>query len=401
VRDKKAKKVCGTGEKDTQERKGVKDIQEKQKAGNKRSGKSMRDEQKSMGDKRSGKDTRDRQEGIHNEQKGEDMRDRRSGEDGREILIGRKNNVFQHIVVLKTNRYKRREYGEFFVEGVRNINLAVKNGWRIKNWIYSERELSGWAKSKIASVKTEKNYRLSEDLMAEISDKTDKSELLAIVEMRETKVERSDNFFAAGKMNDRKAEMREAKVKRSDNSVAAEIKGGKAELSATAEIQEIEIKRSDKPFILLVDRPSKKGNLGSIIRSADAFGCDGVIVTGHSVDVYDPEVISASMGSFFSVDIEKIDENSNLIGKIDKLKEKYADMKIVAATERGDGEIRDGDFRAPILLLIGNESEGLSKFFLDICDCKVKIPMVGQASSLNVACATSIFLYEIFSQRNG
>jgi TrmH family RNA methyltransferase len=265
-----------------------------------------------------------------------------------EILVGKKNNIFQHIVVLKTNRYKRFEYREFFVEGVRNINIAVENGWKIKNWIYSERGLSGWAKDKIAAVKTEKNYRLSNDLMNEISGKNDKSELLAIVEMREKKIEPSEN-----------------------------------------------------PFILLIDRPSKKGNLGSIIRSADAFGADGVIVTGHSVDIYDTEVIGASMGSFFSTSIEKIDENNNLIDKINKLKERYKNMRIIAADERGDAEIRGCDFKTPTLLLIGNENEGLSRFYSDICDYKVKIPMVGQASSLNIACASSVFLYEIFSQRNG
>jgi TrmH family RNA methyltransferase len=199
----------------------------------------------------------------------------------------------------------------------------------------------------LASVKTTANYCFTEELINEISDRTDKSELMAIFEMKK-----------------------------------------------------MTVPPSKMPFIIICDRPSKKGNLGSIIRSADAFGSDGVIVTGHSVDIYDPEVIRASMGSFFAVQTEKLDGNANIQQRITDLKAEYPDLAVVAATEEGEAEIRDYDFAKPLVLLVGNETSGLNCFYLELCDATVKIPMVGEATSFNVASATSIFLYEIFSQRH-
>ncbi len=263
------------------------------------------------------------------------------------IHIGKKNNIFQHIIVLKENRYKRYSYQEVFIEGVHNIRSALKYGWQVKHWVFPDRPLSDWAKNMIASIPTKENYCFSIDLIDEISDRNDKSELMAIFEMKKMVVQPKDN-----------------------------------------------------PFIIIFDRPSKKGNLGTIIRSADAFGCDGIIVTGHSVDIYDPEVIRASMGSFFAVQTEKIDDNATVLQRLNKYKQLYPDLRVVATTELGEISIRKYDFTKPIILLVGNETMGLSKFYLDMCDDTIKIPMVGEATSFNVANATSIFLYEIFSQRN-
>ena len=263
------------------------------------------------------------------------------------IKVGKRNNIFQHIVVLKTNRYKRTEYGEFFVEGVHNIKLAIKHGWKVKNWIITSHKLSTWATNMIRSINSEAIYCLSDELLNEISERSDGSEIMAIFYMRQMRVQPSNN-----------------------------------------------------PFIVLFDRPSKKGNLGTIMRSADAFGCDGIIITGHSVDIYDPEVLSASMGSFFSIPTQRIENNSEISDYIADLKKKYSTLTVVATTELGEVNIRNYDFKRPIVLLVGNEASGLSKFLLDICDKTVKIPMVGDATSFNVANATSIFMYEVFTQRN-
>lgn len=268
----------------------------------------------------------------------------------KEIKIGKRNNIFQHIIVLKTNRYKRFENKEIFVEGVRNINLALKYGWKIRNWIYGDfKKLSDWAKNIIRENKTIENYCFTSELMAEISGKTNTSEIMAIFEMKQMKVE---------------------------------------------------IKKDIAPLILLFDRPSKKGNLGSIIRSADAFGFHGIIVTGHSVDIYDPEVIGASMGSYFTLPIEKIDTNNEIIEKFENFKKSYPNLQIISTTELGNDNIREIDYTLPTILMIGNESMGLSKFLLDISDIQVKIPMVGEASSFNASCAGSIFMYEAFMKRN-
>lgn len=81
--------------------------------------------------------------------------------------------------------------------------------------------------------------------------------------------------------------------------------------------------------MVLFDRPSNKGNLGTLIRSCDAFGVDLLILTGHAVDLYDPDVISASMGSFFYLKVVRITDNNSLAKIIDKAKMKQVDFKIV------------------------------------------------------------------------
>ena len=160
--------------------------------------------------------------------------------------------TYQKFEVLKTNRNKRYKYGEFFVEGVRNINNAVENGWEIVSFLYDgDRKLSDWARDKLAAVRTQVNYALRGDLLAALSGKADTSELLAVVKMRD------DNFSR--------------------------------------------IPLSENPLIALFDRPSNHGNLGTILRSCDALGVEGLILTAHGVDQYDPNVVASTMGADFSV----------------------------------------------------------------------------------------------------
>ena len=92
---------------------------------------------------------------------------------------------FQRFQVLRSNRNKRHRYGQFFVEGVRNLNQAVENGWQLASLLFpGDRPLSGWAKALLNSVPTQVNYRLPGALMDELSGKEEGSELLAVVNMR-------------------------------------------------------------------------------------------------------------------------------------------------------------------------------------------------------------------------
>ena len=96
-----------------------------------------------------------------------------------------KNATYQMFEVLKGNRNKRYKYQEFLVEGVRNINEAIRKGWEIKSFLYTnEKKLSDWAKGVIKSTPTTINYELSEGLLRELSGKEDTSEILAIIGMR-------------------------------------------------------------------------------------------------------------------------------------------------------------------------------------------------------------------------
>ncbi len=262
-----------------------------------------------------------------------------------------RNNIFQHIQVLKTNRTKRNRYGEFVVEGVRNINEAVRNGWQIKAFLYGEGKLSDWAQELLATVKTKENYRFSQELMKELSSKEDTSELMAIVAMKE--------------------------------------------------IMPVQMKLSDNPFLVLFDRPSNKGNLGTMIRSCDALGADALIITGHAVDLYDPEVIAASMGSFFSLPVIRIAEQDVLYDMINRMKATYGTFRMFGSTAHQQKAIYELDLTSPLLLFVGNETKGLSYAYKELCDELCTIPMAesSMASSFNVSCAASIMMYEVVRQR--
>lgn len=265
------------------------------------------------------------------------------------IKIGKENSTFQEILALKENRTKRYSLKRFFVEGVQNIKDAISYGWKIKAFIYSNYEnLSNWAKGVLNHA--EFNYELTPNLMDKLSDKDETSELLAIIEMKE---------------------------------------------------QIYNINNIENPVFILFDRPSKKGNLGTILRSADALFVDQIFFTGHAVDMYDHNVITTSMGSFFKLPFKFLNSNQEFEDLISNLKSNYKDFQIIATSLQTNNLIEDCNFTKPTLLLVGNEAKGLSKFYIDKADKLVKIDMRENIDSLNVACATSICLYEINRQRKG
>lgn len=270
------------------------------------------------------------------------------------IDIYTENNDFQKFEVLKRNRNKRHRYNEFFVEGVRNINAMLENDWEIGAFLYAKhKELSSWGKGILARSRAKVHYELHGDLMGQLSDKEDTSELIAIVTIPKDDLSR------------------------------------------------IRLKEQPlQPLIVVFDRPSNRGNLGTIIRTCDALGADGLIVAGHSVDLYDPETIRASMGSLFSLPTLRMASSSDVQLWVERLKEQYGDIQVVGTSAQGNQPLYYADFTKPTVLLIGNETDGLSYNFKQLSNVFVKIPIGGAASSLNVAAATSIVLYEVNRQRN-
>lgn len=265
------------------------------------------------------------------------------------IKIGKENATFQEILAIKENRTKRYSCKKFFVEGVQNIKDAISNDWKINSFIFSDlNSLSSWAKSVLG--KADFCYEILPALMQKLSDKDDTSEILAIVEMKE-QVYNFDNL--------------------------------------------------KNPLFILFDRPSKKGNLGTIIRSADALFVDQIFFTGHAVDIYDHNVITTSMGSFFKVPFKFIESNDEFENIVANLKSRYKDFQVVATSLQANNSLNNCDFTKPTLLLVGNEAKGLSRFYVDKAEKLVKIDMNENIDSLNVACATSICLYEISRQRKG
>ena len=150
---------------------------------------------------------------------------------------------------------------------------------------------------------------------------------------------------------------------------------------------------------MLFDRPASPGNLGTLIRSADALGADGLVITGHAADLYDPETISASVGTLFTLPTVRVASPRELEPWFAQIREQIGPFEFVGSSAKAEHEITEHDWTRPTLLVIGNETVGMSAHYRELCDVIVKIPIGGSATSLNVACAASILLYEIQRQR--
>lgn len=147
------------------------------------------------------------------------------------------------------------------------------------------------------------------------------------------------------------------------------------------------------PLLVVAEAIEKPGNLGTILRSADAAGADAVIVCDRCTDINNPNVVRASIGAIFAVPV--VEASSEEI--IKWLRDKK--IRILAASPHASLEYTQADFRRGTAIVVGKEQSGLSKLWLEAADLQVRIPMRGQIDSLNVAAATTILLFEAVRQR--
>jgi 23S rRNA (uridine2479-2'-O)-methyltransferase len=266
------------------------------------------------------------------------------------LRISSRNARFQQWEALLGNRGKRQRAGEFLVQGVRPITLAARFGWPFRALLYdADRPLSGWARDLLRDVPAVA-VAMAPELLAELGEKGEGApELIAVVELPNDDLHR--------------------------------IATGPSFLG------------------VVLDRPASPGNVGSIIRSADAFGADGVIVTGHAADVYDPRAVRASTGSLFARPVVRCPSHREVMAWVEARRAAGCPVVLAAADEHGETNVFDADLTQPVLLLVGNETTGLTAAWRDLCDLTVRIPITGAASSLNAANAATAILYEAARQR--
>ncbi|MBO4298795.1 MAG: rRNA methyltransferase [Clostridia bacterium] len=256
--------------------------------------------------------------------------------------------AFQRFEAVKRSREKRAKQKVFFVEGVHPIEQAVRFGWAFEALGYAaDTRLSGWANDMRSKARAETEYQISPALMDELSEREESCELIALVKQRQDGLERMSRASGA-------------------------------------------------PFYVLFDRPQSPGNLGTVIRSADAFGAAGLITTGHAADPYDPQCVRASIGTVFALPFAALESVDAAMAWLDTLPVR---PRVVGTSAHGSKLIDAVDLTGPTLLLIGNETFGLSKAWKEACDELALIPIHGAASSLNAGCAASICFYELARQR--
>ncbi len=263
------------------------------------------------------------------------------------LRVTSRNAAFQQWQALLTNRAKRQRAREFIVQGVRPITLAVERGWPVDAMIYDiSRPLSRWAQDVLAASRAQR-VAMAPELLRELGEKDD-----GVPEMVAVGAIPPDDF---------------SRVSPGPESLA-----------------------------VVFDRPASPGNIGTVIRAADAFGAHGLIVTGHAADPYDPKSVRASTGSLFAVPVVRAESHADVIGWA-----RTWSAAIVGTDEKGEADIADTDLTGPAVIVIGNETAGLSAAWREACDVVARIPITGAASSLNAAGAATVVLYEAARQRRG
>jgi 23S rRNA (uridine2479-2'-O)-methyltransferase len=266
------------------------------------------------------------------------------------VAIGRRNSTYQVLQSLRANRRKRHSTRTFLVEGVLPITRALEHGWTFTALVYRDGGgPSSWARDVMRRANAPTHYALTPSLLADLSGKDDASELLAVIAMRAAGIE---------------------------------------QIPTTPDL-----------LVAVVDRPANPGNLGTLLRSCDAFGVHGLIISGHAADVYDPTTISASRGAVFGVPIVHVDSPARVGEWVGHVRATIGDCQIVGADERGGVDVTACDLTRATVLVFGNETRGLSHAYQQLCDSAARIPMVGAATSLNVSVAASIVFFEAQRQR--
>jgi len=154
-----------------------------------------------------------------------------------------------------------------------------------------------------------------------------------------------------------------------------------------------DLKLSDNPFVIVVEAIEKPGNLGTILRSADATGAEAVIICDGVTDLFNPNVVRASTGVMFTTPTVVTDS----LLAIGFLRERG--IKTMAATPAAKELCTKVDLTGPVAIVMGSEQFGLSDLWLDNCDLPIRLPMAGVADSLNVSAATVAIAYEVVRQR--
>lgn len=290
-----------------------------------------------------------------------------SADQRRQVRISSRNATFQQWQSLLGNRTKRNRHREFLVQGVRPLTLALEHQWPVRALLRGDAPLSDWAEGVWEQTAAGLHGILTPELMAELGGKQEATpELLAVLELPPDDL---DRLQTPGRV----------------------------------------------PLLTVFDRPGSPGNIGTLTRSVDAFGGSGVVVTGHAADPYDPRCVRASTGSMLTVPVVRVPSHVELLAWIAQPAQAVVSAddaagspgglsareqwQVVGLDEAGDVPVREVDLTLPTVLVIGNETRGLTRAWREACDHLVSIPMVGSASSLNAAVAGSLVLHEALQQR--
>ncbi len=298
-----------------------------------------------------------------------------------EKITSLQNPRLKRLVRLRDRR-PRDEEGVFLIEGYRELRRALEKGvqpaelYIAPDWFLGENEPALIAQAEAAGAQV---FELSKDAFAKVAYRERPDGLLAVAPQWKKTLADLDEIVGRGP--------------RTPPSGPAQKHA--AGLQAVASLGNGDPALQPEPFLLVVEAIEKPGNLGTLLRGADAAGVEAVIVCDPVTDIFNPNVVRASTGVLFSVPVVVAESTAVRAW----LREK--NIRAVVTTPAATALHSDTDLRGPLAIVMGSEQYGLSEFWLRESDAQVRIPMAGQADSLNVAMAAVITLFEAVRQRDG
>ncbi|SHE32671.1 TrmH family RNA methyltransferase [Desulforamulus putei] len=263
------------------------------------------------------------------------------------MITSSQNPKIKYIRKLSQRTFRQKER-KFLVEGIRLVEEALNSPWRTECFVYTSRGIQshrGGCLLEAAVQKGAQIFQVPDSLMAELAATETPQGVLAV-------------------------------LWQPDYTLADVLAPGQP------------------PLVVMVDGVQDPGNLGTIIRSADAAGAGGVILLKGTVDLYNPKTLRSTMGSLFHLPVVTAED---VTGALDYLAS--AGITLVVGDPAGGQPVFHADLKGPVAFVVGNEGVGPRPAIYGYKHRKVTIPMPGRAESLNVAMATSIMLYEAVRQR--
>ena len=274
-------------------------------------------------------------------------------------ITSAQNPKLKEVVQLLEKSKARRERGLFVVEGVREVAACIKNGYRVKSLFFN-------------------GSLFSLQQIEELVDLTAGSR-----EGRDGAMEREVSVFSLSGQAYSKIAYRE-----STEGVVAVVQEKRLALD------DVKFGRKwERPLVLVVERVEKPGNLGALLRTADACGIDAVLVCDPLTDLYNPNLIRSSLGGIFTNQVVACSNEEALAWL------KKNGITIFTAQLQDSKWYYDTDMEQPTAIVMGTESTGLTDFWRNEAKAKIKIPMLGELDSLNVSVSAAVLCYEAVRQR--
>jgi len=264
-------------------------------------------------------------------------------------ITSTQNPHFKVLRSLRLRKYRQRER-RYLIEGIRIVEEALTSGAPVETLVYApELLVSERAQALVERIDTAHRLAVSSDLFHILSERDQPQGIAAAIRIEEPLL--------------------------------------------------AEIPLVDDLLVIVAYQLRDPGNLGTIIRTADAAGAAGVIIVEPSVDLYDPQTVRATMGSLFALPIVRLAEDAALPRWVDEVRAAGLPLQVVASSAHATQVYYAADYHRPTVLLVGSERKGLPQPVRESADLQVRLPMSGRATSLNVAAATAALVYEIVRQR--